>query len=125
MNRRGMIGSVLAFLSWLVFGTKAHSVPTAMVHPAEQPYELWTKNGTVQVWVGSPMNRLTQQMHEDPAYAWSWHCNIAACAMDEGLSHAAANRTAARFMKLAFDMDSNACLRQMEIRSESMDDAQV
>ena len=43
---------------------------------------------------------LTRQMRRDSAYAWSWHCNIAMSAVDEGMPHAAANRAAARFLSL-------------------------
>lgn len=42
---------------------------------------------------------------EDSDLAWTWHCNIACCVMDEGIPHAVANEAAARFMKLAFDVD--------------------
>lgn len=42
----------------------------------------------------------------DPAWAWSYHCNLACAAMDEGLKPAAANRAAARFMKAAFGIDT-------------------
>lgn len=50
---------------------------------------------------------LKAAMQEDPGYAWSWHCNIACTTMDEGLDHAAANRAAARFMALCFDVDTS------------------
>jgi hypothetical protein len=42
----------------------------------------------------------------DPGYAWSWHCNIAMAAQDEGLDHAAGNRAAARFMSMCFGVDT-------------------
>ena len=44
-------------------------------------------------------------MQEDPELAWAWQCSIAVCFMDEGGSHRQANEAAARFMKLAFDVD--------------------
>ena len=52
----------------------------------------------------SAMQALSEAMLEDPDYAWSWHCNLACCAMDEGLDHEAANRAAERFMALAFNI---------------------
>jgi hypothetical protein len=51
---------------------------------------------------------LKAAMHADPGYAWSWHCVIACAGMDEGLEHAAANRAAARFMRMCFDVDTSA-----------------
>ena len=50
------------------------------------------------------MKSLSDAMREDPDYAWSWHCNLACCAMDEGLDREAANRAAERFMALAFNI---------------------
>lgn len=49
------------------------------------------------------MDHLRKAIKEDAAYAWSWHCNIAVCAMDEGLSHERANKAAERFMWVAFE----------------------
>jgi hypothetical protein len=43
------------------------------------------------------------QASED--YAWTWHCCIAVSMQDEGVSHQTSNKAAARFMKLAFDVD--------------------
>ena len=43
----------------------------------------------------------------DPDYAWSWHCNVAMPSVDEGMDRAAANRAAARFMHIAFDVDTS------------------
>lgn len=48
---------------------------------------------------------LTAEMLKDEDYAWTWHCNIAVCFMDEGGTHRQANQAAARFMKLAFGID--------------------
>lgn len=65
---------------------------------------------------------LKQAMHDDFEFAWSWHCNIAMAFYDElgplitpsGTSHEVANRAAARFMKLCFDVDTsqNAATKQ-------------
>ena len=56
---------------------------------------------------GQAMAHLSAAMNDDPAYAWSWHCTIACCAMDEGLAHEAADKAAARFMRLAFDVNTD------------------
>jgi hypothetical protein len=45
---------------------------------------------------------LSKAFKADPEYAWTWHCNIAMAAKDEGMEHKAANRAAARFMYNAF-----------------------
>lgn len=50
---------------------------------------------------------LKTSMKADPGYAWSWHCVIACAGMDEGLDHPAANRAAARFMSMCFDVDTS------------------
>jgi len=38
------------------------------------------------------------------SYARSWHDSLACCAMDEGVPNEAANKIAARFMKMTFDV---------------------
>ena len=50
---------------------------------------------------------LKNAMLTDYECAWSWHCNIVCCAMDEGVEHGTANRIAGRFMKLAFGVDTS------------------
>lgn len=109
MNRRGLLGSVTAMFVGLFCGAKSRGAVVPLIHPAEQPTQLWTKAGMVDVYVGSPMERLTQQIKDDPAYAWSWHCQFACCAMDEGLSHAAANRAADRMMTTCFGVKATEC----------------
>lgn len=110
MNRRGLLGSVAAMFVGLFCGAKSRgAVAPSLNHPAEQPTQLWTKSGMVDLYVGSPMERLTQQIKDDPEYAWSWHCNFACCAMDEGLSHAAANRAADRMMTTCFGVKATEC----------------
>lgn len=49
---------------------------------------------------------LARSIRADHDYAWSWHCNLAMAAYDEGLEHHAANRAAGRFMHLLFDIDT-------------------
>ena len=51
------------------------------------------------------ISNLKASFQRDPGYAWAWQCNLAMCAYDEGLNKPAANRSAARFMKLLFDID--------------------
>lgn len=51
-------------------------------------------------------NTLQLAMKDDSAYAWTWHCNLAMCAVDEGVDLATANQVANRFMQLCFDVDT-------------------
>lgn len=55
----------------------------------------------------SAFRDLKYQMQHDESYAWSWHCNIAMAAFDEGVDHATANRAAARFMQMCFGVDTS------------------
>jgi hypothetical protein len=48
------------------------------------------------------MKKLSLVMQRDPEYAYSWHCNIACAAIDEGIEHSVANRIASNFMSNAF-----------------------
>jgi hypothetical protein len=59
-----------------------------------------------RVTSGQALDKLSKAFRDDPDYAHSWHCAIACCAMDEGLGHAAANRAATKFMKMAFLVDT-------------------
>lgn len=52
------------------------------------------------------LDAISKKMESDEDYAWSWHCNIAMAAYDEGLGRQASNRAAARFMKSAFRIDT-------------------
>lgn len=47
-------------------------------------------------------------MKHSEGYAWSWQCNLACAAMDNGVSHERANRAAATFMQRLFDVDMTA-----------------
>lgn len=72
------------------------------------------------------MNTIRKAMSEDFGYAWAWHCNIAVAAQDEGMEHEASNRAAARFMRLAFGIDTSdeaadKALRQQQ--AELLNDA--
>jgi len=55
--------------------------------------------------VAKELNAIKAAMAADRGFAWTWQCNLACCCMDEGADSEAANRSAARFMKLAFSID--------------------
>lgn len=50
---------------------------------------------------------LSQAMQFDSNLAWAWHCNIAIMVQDAGVSHKVSNDGAARFMRLAFHVDTS------------------
>ena len=50
---------------------------------------------------------LKSAVQSDDEYAWGWHCNIAMAYQDEGATHEAGNKAAARFMKQCFDVNMN------------------
>lgn len=56
--------------------------------------------------VPSAMAVVCKALQDDPEYAWSWHCNIAMSAFDEGMGHYAANKAAARFLGLLAGVDT-------------------
>ena len=62
---------------------------------------------TVEKTCVDALQTLSFHMRIDPELAWGWHCNVAIASQDEGMSHEAANRAAARFMKMAFDVDTS------------------
>ena len=55
--------------------------------------------------VTGAVQTLIEALKADPEYAWAWHCNIAMAAFDEGLSHYAANKAAARFLSWLAQID--------------------
>ena len=59
----------------------------------------------MKITVKQAMEVLTEAVRQDPDYAWTWQANLAASAFDEGMEIDAANRAAARFMKLLFKVD--------------------
>ncbi len=61
---------------------------------------------------------LKQAMHEDQAYAWSWHCNLAMSAFDAGTPHDIANQGAVRFMQLAFGVDTSAFKEYKDLETQ-------
>ena len=78
-----------------------------------QPFFRWParcsagRPGGVTTPCGEALNILKSAMRDDPHYAWTWHCNVAVSMMDEGAPHDSANAAAARFMKLAFGVDTS------------------
>ena len=56
--------------------------------------------------VTGAVQTLIETLKADPAYAWAWHCNVAMAAADEGLSHYAANKAAARFLSWLAQIDT-------------------
>ena len=68
----------------------------------------------MDITIQDAINRLSGAMEEDPEYAWGWHCNIAVMMQDAGADYATANEGAARFMKLAFGVDTRRSLSASE-----------
>ena len=58
--------------------------------------------------------RLRDEVRADQDYAWSWHCNIAMAAQDEGVDHETANKAANRFMQICFGVDTKAPNAQVQ-----------
>ena len=56
--------------------------------------------------VTGAVQTLIETLKADPEYAWAWHCNVAMAAVDEGLSHYAANKAAARFLSWLAKIDT-------------------
>lgn len=52
------------------------------------------------------VEHLSKAFKDDPEYAWSWHCSLACCSMDEGLDHEHANKAAGRFMYMCFGVNT-------------------
>lgn len=59
--------------------------------------------------IENELQTIKQAMAEDPHFAWGWHCNVSMAMQDEGVDPTQANLGAARFMKLAFDIDTTEC----------------
>jgi hypothetical protein len=55
----------------------------------------------------TPYEGLCKALQNDSGYAWSWHCNIAVHAMDEGVDHATAQQIASRVMQGCFQADTS------------------
>lgn len=65
------------------------------------------------------MKQFTKSMQEDDDYAWSWHCNLAMSAQDNGVDHKAANKSAALFMKWCFNVDMTKHPHYIDIMEET------
>lgn len=75
-------------------------------------FNTWTgqssqDNAKLATEVGDALDVLKNAFKNNPDFAWTWHCAIWSGAHDEGLSSDAANRAAARVMKMAFDIDTS------------------
>lgn len=68
--------------------------------------------------VAEALAALETAMAADPELAWAWHCNIAVSMQDEGVSHSVSNAGAARFMKLAFKVDTSKAPAPTEEESD-------
>ena len=68
----------------------------------EQKYDI----GVFGSDVSSAVKQVTDAMRNDLDYAWSWHCNIAMAAVDEGVDHMTANKLAARFLMILTGVDT-------------------
>ena len=81
------------------------------VDPNCEPFFQWPYRCSVVRPCASPhgeaLNIIRSAMRDDPHYAWTWHCNVAVSMMDESSTHDSANAAAARFMRLAFDVDTS------------------
>jgi hypothetical protein len=58
------------------------------------------------------------------SYVWAWHCNIAIMAQDAGSDYYVSQDGAARFMKLAFDVDVTEFPEYKKIMSRKETDEQ-
>ena len=56
--------------------------------------------------VPESMATVSNAIRNDPGYAWTWHCNIAMAAVDEGVDHMTANKLAARFLMILTGVDT-------------------
>jgi hypothetical protein len=69
------------------------------------PFEGRIEKNVGKSSVSGLVEGLSQAMQNDQDLAWTWHCNIAAVSIDEGVDHETANLAAARFMSIAFGVD--------------------
>lgn len=71
-------------------------------------WELRCSGGEVPTKIATALEIISSAMRDDPHYAWTWHCNLAMAYFDEGIvGPLIANKAAARFMKLAFGVDTS------------------
>lgn len=76
-------------------------------------YELKVMEGKqpdepVAITPAAALDAIKAAMLKDPAFAWTWHCGLAMSIMDNlGANHGDANRAAAAFMRLAFEVDTS------------------
>ena len=75
--------------------------------------------------IGAAFYTLKTAMKEDLGYAWSWHCNLAMPIMDAiGVSHADANKAAARLVSHLFGLDTSTHEHypQQEVETKTLAD---
>lgn len=77
--------------------------PTGKMEPTKQ-----TSSEELAEQMPAALDTIKAVMHAHFGIAWAWHCGIVRCFMDENASRAAANRAAARVMKICFDYDITA-----------------
>ena len=63
--------------------------------------------GATAIAPGPALEALKKALQSDYEFAWSWHCNLACCAMDEGIDHDSANIIAQRIMQFVFQVDTS------------------
>ena len=72
--------------------------PADAAEAAEEAAVSQQIDDSVGITLPQAMERLATALLSDPSYAWSWHCNLAVSAFDEGVDRSRANRIAARFL---------------------------
>lgn len=78
--------------------------------------------------IADALQTMRKVMQNDLEIAWSWHCNIACAIMEEGIIHGVANAAAARFMLMAFQVDTRpetyaAWVQESYNKSDKVEDA--
>ena len=73
-----------------------------------------TKDGK-EITTKDIISMLSKRIKTDEELAWWFHCNIAMTAFEAGTEYKMANDGAARFMKLAFDVDTTKYNAYLEI----------
>jgi hypothetical protein len=58
-----------------------------------------------QVSIAEAFDVIKHAILDDSEYAWSWQCNLACPFLDENIPHKAANKAAARILRILFGVD--------------------
>lgn len=83
------------------------AVEAAIAFDDRMPVSLPAPKAVQAISAPEAFQALAAALAADPGYAWSWHCAVWASAHDEGMETGAANRAAARFMHMAFAIDTS------------------